>query len=62
MDVYVYIYRKQITYEFVTNTLQPRLTRRHFADDILKFIFLYEYVCISSQILLKFVLKGPVKN
>ena len=44
------------------NTLKPRQNGRHFADDILKCIFLNENVWISLKILLKFVPKGPIKN
>ena len=34
----------------------------HFADDIFKFNFLYKNWCILIQILLKFVVKGPINN
>ena len=35
---------------------------RHFADDVFKCIFVNEKFCISIQISLKFVPKGPMKN
>ena len=44
------------------NTLSPRQTGRHFADDILKCIFLNETVRIPIEISLKFVPKGPIDN
>ena len=44
------------------NTLRPRQNGRHFADDILKCIFLNENVWISIKISLKFVPKGPINN
>ena len=44
------------------NTLRSRQNCRHFPDDILKCIFLNEYVWISIKISLKFVLKGPNNN
>ena len=43
-------------------TLRPRQNGRHFADDILKCIFLNEIVWIPIEISLKFVPKGPVDN
>ena len=44
------------------NTLRPRQNWRHFADDILKSIFLNENVWIPIEISLKFVPKGPIDN
>ena len=44
------------------NTLWPRQSGRHFADDILKCTFLNENVSIAIKISLKFVPKGPVNN
>ena len=44
------------------NTLRPRRNGRHFADDILKCIFLNENVRIPIEISLKFVPKGPIDN
>ena len=44
------------------NTLRPRQNGRHFADDILKRIFLNENVWIPIEISLKFVPKGPIDN
>ena len=44
----------------IVNTLRPRQNGRHFADDILKCIFLNENVSIAIKISLKFVPKGPI--
>ena len=44
------------------NTLRPRQHGRHFADDILKRIFLNENVWIPIEISLKFVPKGLIDN
>ena len=44
------------------NTLRPRQNGRHFADDVLKCIFLNEKVSIPIGISLKFVPKGPIDN
>ena len=44
------------------NTLRPRENGSHFADDILKCIFLNENVWIPIEISLKFVPKGPIDN
>ena len=44
------------------NTSRPRRNGRHFADDILKCIFLNENVWIPIEISLKFVPKGPIDN
>ena len=44
------------------NTLRPRQNGRHFADDIVKCIFLNENVWTSIEISLKFVPKGPINN
>ena len=44
------------------NTLRPRQNRRHFPDDIFKWIFLNENVWISIKISLKFVPKGLISN
>ena len=43
------------------NSLRPRQNGRHLPNDILKCIFLNEYVWISIKISLKFVRKGPIK-
>ena len=40
----------------------PRQNGRHFAGDILKWIFLNENITISIKISLKFVPKGPINN
>ena len=60
----------KITYPFLNfngatvevNTLRPRQNGRHFADDILKYIFLNENVWIPIKMSLKFVHKGPINN
>ena len=44
------------------NTLRPRQDGRHFADDVLKCIFMNENVWISLKIPLKFVPRGPINN
>ena len=44
------------------NTLRPRQNGRHFTDDILKCIFMYENVWIPIRISLKFVPKRPINN
>ena len=46
----------------VPNTLRPRRNWRHFADDILKWIFLNENVWIPIKISLKFVPQCPINN
>ena len=46
----------------VINSLRPRQNRRHFADDILKCIFLNENEWISLRISLKFVPKVRINN
>ena len=44
------------------NTLRPRQNWRHFADDILKCIFLNENVWIPIEISLKCVPRDPIDN
>ena len=44
------------------NTLRPRQNGRHFADDILKCIFLNENALNLIKISLKFIPKGPINN
>ena len=44
------------------NTLRPRQDGRHFADNIVKCIFLNEGIWISINISLKFVLNGQINN
>ena len=48
--------------ELIANSLRPRPNRRHFADDILKCIFLNENEWHSIKISLKFVPKVPINN
>ena len=52
-------HNEALKHEFV-NTL--RRNDRHFADDILKHIFLDENVRVSIKISLKFVPKGPIDD
>ena len=44
------------------NSLRPRRSRRHLADEIFKRIFLKENVRISIKISLKFVPRSPIDN
>ena len=44
------------------NILRTRRSRRYFADDSFRYIFLNENVWISIEISLKFIAKGPIKN
>ena len=47
---------------FSLNKLKARQNGRHFANDILKWIFFIGNVYISINISLKFVPKGPINN
>ena len=47
---------------FPINSSPPEQNGRHFADNIFKYIFVNEKYCISIDILLKFVPKGPINN
>ena len=54
---------KHINREHVCiNTLRPRQNGCHFADDRFEYILLNEDVCISINISLKPVRKGPINN
>ena len=44
------------------NTLRLRRSRRHFADDSFRYIFLNENIWISIKISLKSIAKGPINN
>ena len=44
------------------NSSPPGQNGRHFTDDVFKCIFVNEKFCISIQISLKFVPKGPIDN
>ena len=44
------------------NTLRSRQNGRHFADDIIKCVFLNENIWISMNISLRFVSLGQIKN
>ena len=58
-----YAYKRRSTLgHHCFNTLRPRQNGRHFADDIFKWIFLNENVCIAITISLKFVPQCPIKN
>ena len=46
----------------LVNTLRPRQNGRHFADGILKCIFLNENIWIPIEISLKFVPQGPIND
>ena len=46
----------------VTSCLTPGQNGRHFADDILRCIFVNEKFCVLIEISLKFVPKGPIDN
>ena len=46
----------------IMNTLRPRQNGRHFADDIIKCIFLNGNVWISIKVSLKCVPKGPINK
>ena len=47
---------------YFVSTLRPRQYGRHFADDILKCIFVDENISILIEISLKFFPKGPINN
>ena len=57
-----WIYSSSIGDTARINTLRPRQSGRHFADEIFKCIFLNENVWIPITISLKFVPKGPINN
>ena len=40
--------------------MKPRQTRRNFAHDMFKCVFLNEYVLISTKIILIFIPKSPI--
>ena len=44
------------------NILRPRKNSRHFANEILKYIFLYENIWILIKIPLRYVHTGPINN
>ena len=44
------------------NTLRPRLSRRHFADDRFRYIFLNENILISIKKITEFIAKGPINK
>ena len=52
----------QWLWSWITNTLREGQNVSHFADDMLKSIFLYEKRSILFQISLKFVAKGPINS
>ena len=54
------ILKVQLLYSI--DSLRPSQNGRHFTDDILEYISLYENWCILIQISLKFVPNGPIDN
>ena len=44
------------------NSSPPEQNGRHFTDDIFKYISTNEKFCISIQISLKFIPRGPIDN
>ena len=56
------IYSVVIMLSNAVNSLRPRQSRRHFADDIFKCISLIETVWIPIQMSLKYVPRGPINN
>ena len=42
--------------------MSPGQNGRYFADDVFKYIFVNEKLCLSVKISLKFVSKGPIDN
>ena len=62
-DFYIHAYTSLVCLpDIALNSLRPRQHGRHFADDIVKRIFLNENFRISIKISLKFVPKGSVNN
>ena len=61
MDIFEHRETQKVTLTLFS-ALRPRQNGRHFADDILKCIFLNENVWIPIEISLKFVPKGPIDN
>ena len=51
-----------VTSRSETDSKKPRENGRNFVKEILKFIVCNENCCISIQMLLKYVLKGPTEN
>ena len=58
----VIIHPSSHPYAGLVNTLRPRQNGRHFADEILKYIFLDENVWIAIDISLRIVPKGSINN
>ena len=54
--------RRQTVTWMSDGLVDGHINRRHFADDILKCIFLNENILIAIEISLKFVPKGPINN
>ena len=55
-------YVRADTAVLVINTLRPRWSRCHFADDSFRYIFVNENILIFTKISLKFIAKGPINN
>ena len=51
-----------VTSRSESDSMRPRENGRNFVKEILKFIVCNENCCISIQMLLKYVLKGPTDN
>ena len=55
-------YVRADTAVLVINTLRPRWSRCHFADDSFRYIFLNENIWIFTKISLKFIAKSPIND
>ena len=53
---------QQLVANGLLNTMRPEQNGRHFADDIMKCIFLYENCWILNESSLKFVRKGLINK
>ena len=59
---HIFSYFQRHVVENIVEHIEAEKSRRHFADDVFKRIFLNENVLISIKISLKFVPKGPINN
>ena len=48
--------------DYLTHLSLGKMNGHHFADNIFKWIFMNEKLCILNQISLKFFCKGPIEN
>ena len=63
MHAYVTTYDMETLFTLLSlNTLGPRQNGRHFADDVVKWIFLNGNVWIPIKSLHSFVPNGPIYN